>query len=129
MPKGVPLTDEQKAAMAEGRRKAKAQKAAGLKQAKEDDAAADLREKVESQEETPLRVSEPSFDATSAGGVQEWGPYTSYMEVHTQYGLFGLAAWTIMHFEKTQVFHFKEDKYVDSMRPVYRKVDKNSLVS
>ncbi len=128
MPKGVPLTDEQKEAMAEGRRKAKAQKAAAEKQTKDDELAAEIRAEVEGQGETPARVSEPSFDATPAGGVQEWGPYTSYMEVHTQYGLFGLPAWTIMHFEKTTVFHYKQDKYVDSMRPVYRKVAKE-LVS
>ncbi len=128
MPKGVPLTDEQKEAMAEGRRKAKAQKAAAEAQAADDELAEQIRAEVETQGEPPIRVSEPSFDATPAGGVQEWGPYTSYMEVHTQYGLFGLPAWTIMHFEKTTVFHYKQDKYVDSMRPVYRKVTKE-LVS
>ncbi len=128
MPKGVPLTDEQKEAMAEGRRKAKAQRAAAEKQAADDELAAKVRIEVEGQSTVPARVSEPSFDATPAGGVQEWGPYTSYMEVHTQYGLFGLPAWTIMHFEKTTVFHYKQDKYVESMRPVYRKVAKE-LVS
>ncbi len=128
MPTGIPLTDEQKEAMAEGRRKAKAQKDAAEAQAADDELAAGIRAEVEAQGEPPIRVSEPSFDATTAGGVQEWGPYTSYMEVHTQYGLFGLPAWTIMHFEKTRVFHFKQDKYVESMRPVYRKVAKE-LVS
>ena len=125
--KGEPLSEEQKAKMAEGRRRAAEQKAAEAAEAERAAAVQAEQDKVAADRHTAPAMTQtiqPDPTPVQYGGQQEWGPFDSFQEVHTPYGLYGLPAWTIMHFEPYVAKLPNTDETIDSHRPIYRKVAK-----
>lgn len=121
MAKGQPLTDEQKQKMAEGRKRAAAQKKAEAEAAEvQETQDANVMATAHEAETVPAPLtSAPDFVSE---GISEWGPYPTQQDVHTPYGLYGLDANTIMHFRGAKEWSAKEQKEIDTMKPVYRKV-------
>lgn len=124
MPKGVPLTDEQKEKMAEGRRRANEQKKA-LEDQNASEAAAAAVAEANQPEPPQAKVVEPTRHADEFADAQaEYGPFRRFTEVQTPYGLYGLPANTIMHFEPGEAWMAKENRMINTMVPVRRKVAK-----
>ncbi len=151
------MTEEHKAKMAEGRRKANAAKkadtaeydaeqaklrAASAEQKRNDElrakaqadfaAETDRQEaEVEAERAAALEKTEPgplaaapTATAKFAGGQDEWGPYDTFQEVHTPYGLYGLNAGDIMWFVEARVWMKKDQEWKDTHQPRYRPAER-----
>ena len=116
------MSEEQKAAMAAGRKRAAAQRAAEKETGELEEAnavtTAEAFAKAESGGHTTR--TEPNIEAVEYGGQQEWGPYGQYEEVHTPYGLYGLPKGQVMHFEERKIWSKSEQREVLTMKPIRR---------
>ena len=156
-PKGEPMTEEHKEKMAEGRRRAIAERKAESAEYDEEQkrlraesaenkrndelraqAQADFEEETEKRETKTVLEREaasapvepvPLGDAPTAtakhyGGQDEWGPYDTFEEVHTPYGLYGVNAGDIMWFVEARVWSKKTQEWIDTHQPRYRPAER-----
>lgn len=128
------MTEEHKQKMAEGRKRAAEQRRAEreAREKAEKEAArqeAELAKTAAPRHTAPSQAPpEPDRTAVEYGGQMEWGPFDRLVEVTTPYGLYGVPAWTVMHFEPYQA-KLPNGDIIDSHRPVYREVDRRKLVN
>ncbi len=81
------------------------------------------QEALEPSDPGPLAAA-PTATAKHHGGQDEWGPYPTYEEVHTPYGLYGLSAGHIMWFVEARVWMKKEQEWLDTHQPRYRPAER-----
>lgn len=141
--KGEKLSEEQKKAMAEGRKRQQeaeaeavaadeaataeieAQKAAEQQAAIE--RAQEQRRAMLDEANTSPRIPDgpihlPTFEPSGEGtdqGVREWGPYGDYTIVQTPYGSYAVEPGYVMFFEPYEFFDDREKRMRTSHRPVY----------
>ena len=116
------MTEEHKKKMAAGRKRAAEQKKAEAAAA-EAEAAEQARIEAEMEKVNPsptVLSQEPDRAAVAHGGQVEWGPFDTFQEVHTPYGLYGLPKGMVMHFEPAQ--EMLHGELITTHKPIRRKV-------
>ena len=126
MPKaGEKMSEEHKAAMAEGRAAARAKAQAGAVTIKEemDEEAREIAATRNEGAAGPAPVTQAVDDA-----VEEWGPYDDYRLVTTPTGENAVPWGKVLFFQPVEAFDKKAGRMVTKMLPFYRKATPEEMV-